>query len=248
MNKSTGTQHLLRADLVAQIIHMHPTFKTVTVSSRDCNRIGVLLIEPQNKTGMAMALPAAAVILAVFADVSLAVLVQPKIPPRGFNSFDLQYDRRANPSIPIWNESYFRKIAPVIARQLLPAGCKLTQATLPSTWGPHGRACAPSNATSHCGRRGRSPQAVPFASWPGFHCSQRFNWPSPHPDDTIVIDGGWHQPISPNGFPMPDPERWPSASGGKGFKPLADWTHSLGLKFGESPRRADSREGDVRGV
>ena len=50
----------------------------------------------------------------------------------------------------------------------------------------------------------------------------------------MVIDGGWHLPISPNGFPMPDPERWPSASGGKGFKPLADWTHSLGLKFGES--------------
>ena len=75
--------------------------------------------------------------------------------------------------------------------------------------------------------RGQSP------SLPGFHCSQRF-WPSPHPDDTIVIDGGWHQPIGPNGFPMPDPERWPSAYGGKGFKPLADWTHSLGLKFGES--------------
>ena len=31
---------------------------------------------------------------------------------------------------------------------------------------------------------------------------------------------------------QPDIERFPSADGGRGFKPLADYIHSLGLKFG----------------
>lgn len=31
---------------------------------------------------------------------------------------------------------------------------------------------------------------------------------------------------------LPDPERFPSSAGGKGFGPLADYIHSLGLKFG----------------
>ena len=31
---------------------------------------------------------------------------------------------------------------------------------------------------------------------------------------------------------LPDPERFPSSRGGLGFKPLADYVHSLGLKFG----------------
>lgn len=31
---------------------------------------------------------------------------------------------------------------------------------------------------------------------------------------------------------LPDPERFPSSVGGAGFKPLADYIHSLGLKFG----------------
>ena len=31
---------------------------------------------------------------------------------------------------------------------------------------------------------------------------------------------------------IPDPERFPSSAGGAGFRPLADYVHSLGLKFG----------------
>ena len=31
---------------------------------------------------------------------------------------------------------------------------------------------------------------------------------------------------------LPCPERFPSAAGGAGFRPLADYIHSLGLKFG----------------
>lgn len=69
----------------------------------------------------------------------------------------------------------------------------------------------------------------------------------------IVIDQGWfadakasnfedfvHERMSvkPNytideyGRLWPDTIKYPSASGGKGFKPLADYIHSLGLKFG----------------
>lgn len=69
--------------------------------------------------------------------------------------------------------------------------------------------------------------------------------------DTVVVDGGWYHPESlacTNAnqahearpyFAMdlehrltPAPERFPSAAGGAGFKPLADQIHSMGLKFG----------------
>eukprot|EP01047_Picozoa_sp_COSAG01_P054389 COSAG01_NODE_5939_length_3941_cov_35.353462_1_plen_211_part_00 len=105
---------------------------------------------------------------------SSARLVRPRTPPRGMNSFDIQYDRRRNSSIPVWNEAEFRTLATAMATQLLPAGY-----------------------------------------------------------DTIVIDGGWAgSTIDAHGRPAPDLWRWPSSRGGLGFKPLADWTHSLGLKFG----------------
>jgi hypothetical protein len=103
-----------------------------------------------------------------------ATLFLTEHPPRGVNSFDIQYDRRANKSVPIWNETEFRKLATAMATQLLPAGY-----------------------------------------------------------DTIVIDGGWAgETIDGHGRPTPNVAQWPSAAGGKGFKPLADWTHALGLKFG----------------
>ena len=35
-----------------------------------------------------------------------------------------------------------------------------------------------------------------------------------------------------NGRLIPDAVRYPSSAKGAGFKPLADWTHSQGLKFG----------------
>jgi alpha-galactosidase len=49
-----------------------------------------------------------------------------------------------------------------------------------------------------------------------------------------------HETISPKpnytldefGRLLPDPVKFPSSAGGKGFKPLADYIHSLGLKFG----------------
>ena len=76
--------------------------------------------------------------------------------------------------------------------------------------------------------------------------------------DYIVVDYCWYYPHPPGSiqdnppqyrlpkdgalvpwFPMdsygrlyPDPGKFPSAANGKGFKPLADYVHSKGLKFG----------------
>ncbi len=62
----------------------------------------------------------------------------------------------------------------------------------------------------------------------------------------VVVDIQWYQPtasshayepfselaMDPYGRLMPAENRFPSASGGRGFKPLADEIHALGLKFG----------------
>ncbi|MCM1578961.1 MAG: glycoside hydrolase family 27 protein [Ruminococcus sp.] len=51
---------------------------------------------------------------------------------------------------------------------------------------------------------------------------------------------------------LPSPERFPSAAGGKGFAPLAEYVHSLGLKFGIHimrgiPRQAVHRNTPIKG-
>ena len=65
----------------------------------------------------------------------------------------------------------------------------------------------------------------------------------------VVVDAGWYHPptfttpewnehpeppqlIDEYGRLLPDPVKFPSSQGGKGFKPLADYVHSKGLKFG----------------
>ena len=64
----------------------------------------------------------------------------------------------------------------------------------------------------------------------------------------VVVDYCWYDPAAYNNSPnehagaklpidefgrlLPAVNRFPSAEGGKGFKPLADETHALGLKFG----------------
>lgn len=60
-----------------------------------------------------------------------------------------------------------------------------------------------------------------------------------------VIDEGWYMSnpfgdklqnrqyvLDAHGLLVPAPARYPSSAGGKGFKPLADWVHGQGLKFG----------------
>jgi hypothetical protein len=69
-----------------------------------------------------------------------------------------------------------------------------------------------------------------------------------HGWEYVVVDLGWYLPpeIDTPGFKvpkppqemdtfgrlLPDPRKFPSAAGGRGFKPLADYVHGLGLKFG----------------
>lgn len=79
--------------------------------------------------------------------------------------------------------------------------------------------------------------------------------------DTIVVDIQWYEPaaraggynddadvvLDGYGRPLPTLNRFPSASGGRGFKPLADIVHGLGLKLGVHimrgvPRRASVAE------
>lgn len=80
-----------------------------------------------------------------------------------------------------------------------------------------------------------------------------------------VIDEGWYMTnpagktratkdyqIDANGLLIPALNRFPSAANGAGFKPLADWVHSLGLKFGFHivrgiPRGAVERNAPIEG-
>lgn len=85
--------------------------------------------------------------------------------------------------------------------------------------------------------------------------------------DTIVVDIQWSEPgaISSQYRPfveldmdeysrlMPAVNRFPSAANGQGFKPLADYVHSLGLKFGIHimrgiPRQAAHRNTAIKGT
>ena len=82
----------------------------------------------------------------------------------------------------------------------------------------------------------------------------------------IVVDIQWSNPTAPNheyqpfteldmdeySRLIPSPKRFPSAADGKGFGPLADYVHSLGLKFGIHimrgiPRQAVHRNTKILG-
>ena len=83
----------------------------------------------------------------------------------------------------------------------------------------------------------------------------------------IVVDIQWYQPSAASheyvpfaelcmdefGRLQPAENRFPSSAGGKGFKPLADYVHSLGLKFGIHimrglPRMAAHRHLPIKGA
>lgn len=85
--------------------------------------------------------------------------------------------------------------------------------------------------------------------------------------DTIVIDIDWYDPtarahgynadapliLDGYGRQLPDPARFPSAAGGRGFGPLAEQVHALGLKLGVHmmrgiPRLAVERDLPVKGT
>jgi alpha-galactosidase len=84
----------------------------------------------------------------------------------------------------------------------------------------------------------KEPEFKANADWMAKHLKQ-FGW------QYVVVDEGWYlQNPESRGKPawqftldsesrfIPAPNRFPSAAAGAGFKPLADYVHSLGLKFG----------------
>ncbi|XP_059076645.1 alpha-galactosidase mel1 isoform X2 [Cryptomeria japonica] len=58
-----------------------------------------------------------------------------------------------------------------------------------------------------------------------------FLWYRKHESGASVNSPGYDI-IDEWGRPIPDPVRWPSSSGGKGFKQVAEKVHKMGLKFG----------------
>ena len=83
-----------------------------------------------------------------------------------------------------------------------------------------------------------------------------FCWshPTPGSDPNPSQDEDFNPPFAMDAYSrlVPAPERFPSAGGGKGFKPLAAYIHSLGLKFGIHimrgiPRQAVARKTPVLG-
>jgi hypothetical protein len=85
------------------------------------------------------------------------------------------------------------------------------------------------------------------AEWMAKHL-KRYGW------QYVVIDEGWYlqnpasdpkeykYQLTNDGRFIPAPGRFPSAAGDAGFKPLADYIHSLGLKFGIHILRGIPRE------
>ena len=63
--------------------------------------------------------------------------------------------------------------------------------------------------------------------------SVTFSGPNPLPGNLtpIIVPFAWLT-LDEYGRQLPAPERFPSAAGGKGFGPIAEKIHSLGLKFG----------------
>jgi alpha-galactosidase len=93
------------------------------------------------------------------------------------------------------------------------------------------------NSWDSYGRSITEAQVRDTAKWMSDHLKQ-FGW------QYVVIDEGWYVTnpqddpknyrfaISSDGRFIPTEDRFPSARNGAGLKPLADYIHSLGLKFG----------------
>jgi alpha-galactosidase len=80
--------------------------------------------------------------------------------------------------------------------------------------------------------------------------------------DILTVDIQWYEPdassyeyaakpvptLDDHGRLLPAPNRFPSSAGGKGFKPLADRIHALGLRFGVHLMRGAPRLAVERGL
>src|ERR1035438_936268 len=132
---------------------------------------------------------------------------------------------------------------PAGAQQLPPRNQKLKAPTPPMGW----------NNWDAYGETINEAQVRANAEWMAQHLKQ-FGW------QYVVIDEGWYvsnpgaKPedikfsLDDNGRFIPVLDRFPSAVNGAGFKPLADYVHSLGLKFGIHILRGIPREAVTRNL
>ena len=134
-------------------------------------------------------------------------------------------------------------LLPAAAQQLPPRDQKLKAPTPPMGW----------NSWDSYGETITEAQVRANADWMAKHLKQ-FGW------QYVVIDEGWYvanpgaKPedvkfsLDDNGRFIPVVDRFPSAADGAGFKPLADYVHSLGLKFGIHILRGIPREAAAKNL
>jgi hypothetical protein len=130
------------------------------------------------------------------------------------------------------------------------AVCLVSLAVLPAAAGDAALAPAPPMGWNSWDSYGRTITEAQFknnARWMDKHL-KRYGW------QYVVIDEGWYisKPESRpqdykflldyHGRFIPAPGRFPSAANDAGFKPLAEYIHSLGLKFGIHMIRGIPRE------
>jgi alpha-galactosidase len=109
------------------------------------------------------------------------------------------------------------------------------------------------NSWDSYGRTLTEEQFKASARWMAEHL-KRFGW------EYMVIDEGWYVPnpesapkaykflLAEDGRFIPVPVRFPSAANNAGFRPIADYIHSLGLKFGIHIIRGIPREAVARNL
>jgi len=109
------------------------------------------------------------------------------------------------------------------------------------------------NSWDSYGQTITEPQFKANADWMAKHL-KKFGW------QYMVIDEGWYVQnlgsdpkdfkfqLTDDGRFVPVVMRFPSAVGGAGFKPLADYVHSLGLKFGLHIIRGIPRDAVARNL
>ena len=130
----------------------------------------------------------------------------------------------------------FAYLLPICAQETYPA--QSLAATPPMGW----------NSWDSYGMKITEPEYKANAEWMTEHLKP-FDWQYAAVDDGSYLQNpesrgkpAWQFTLDGEGRFVPAPNRFPSAANGAGFKPLADYVYSLGLKFGIHIIRGIARE------
>jgi alpha-galactosidase len=151
---------------------------------------------------------------------------------------------------------YYQTLSRALSSLCAAVLCLLFCAGLPAIAGDAALAPAPPMGWNSWDSYGRTINETQFknnARWMAEHL-RRLGW------QYVVIDEGWYisNPevtaqdykflLSKDGRFVPAPNRFPSAANDAGFRPLADFIHSLGLKLGIHILRGIPREAVARNL